>query len=99
VQKRKQCQKGRSADVADVLKLQTAEEQLAVTREKADGHRQAISDAYRSYEELELMWNQTNAKLPPSEQLAKLNTVEGKIRVLEKKCDEGVLGRLWNSVQ
>jgi chromosome segregation ATPase len=85
VQKREEiADKADSTDAEEARRsqeLQTAEEQLAATREKADGLKQAISNAHRSYEELEPYVDQ--AKQNCRAAAGKLGAVENKIRGLE----------------
>jgi chromosome segregation ATPase len=103
VQKREQIsEKAGSVDAEEAgrsQELQTAEEQLAATREKADGFKQVISNAYRSYEELEPYVEQ--AKQNCRVTAGKLNAVEGKIRGLEHSTNGSlaVFGARCNKVK
>ena len=103
VQKREQiAEKAGSADAEEARRsqeLETAEEQLAATREKADGLKQGISNAYRSYEELEPYLEQTKQNCRAA--AGNLHAVENKIRVLETSTNGSlaVFGTRCNKVK
>jgi chromosome segregation ATPase len=85
VQKRKQI--AETADSADseearrTQELQQCEEQLASTRTEADELKQAVSNAYRAYEEMGPYVDQAKQNCRAAG--GKLSAVEGKIRGLE----------------
>jgi chromosome segregation ATPase len=84
-QKRDQiAEKAGSADAEEARRtqdLQQCEEKLAATRAEADELKQAVSNAYRAYEELEPYVEQAKQNCRAAG--GKLGGVEGKIRGLE----------------